>query len=312
MEQSIKAKKIRKPLTRKARRTLTFFAFISPWLIGFTAFTIVPMIMSLIYSFTDVSMATVQDELSFLGFDNFIYIFTKDDDFKRAILNTFVFAGVKVLLLTVFSLLFALLLNAKIIGRKVFRVLIYLPSIIPIVSVSLLWKLLFSGEQFNVINFFLSYLGLQPVNFLSSNTAMGTIIFISIWSGLGPNMLIFLAAIQNVDTQLMEAAELDGAGPFRKFISVIVPAIKPVLFFVVLTSLIGSLQAYAEVELLTGGGPGVSTLTMSMSIVNNAFKTIGIKTLGYACAQGWIVFLLTFVLTLIYIIRQNKALKNSR
>ncbi len=288
-----------------------FFMYISPWLIGFACFTIVPMVLSMIYSFTDVKMATVNSsKLNFINFRNYIYIFTEDKDFQRAILNTLAYAFIKVGLLVIFALLLALLLNRKVFGRKIFRVLIYLPAVIPVVSVSLLWKLIFTGGENNVANYFLSYLGLAPVNFFGNATsAMGTIIFVGIWSGLGPTMLILLAAIQGVSSDLLEASELDGANAFHRLIYIIIPTISKALVFVVLTSLISSLQAYAEVKLLTEGGPGNATTTMSLLIVANAFKTLGNKTLGYACAQGWVVFLMTFVFGLVYVLLSTKKEK---
>lgn len=291
------------------KKILRFFAYISPWLIGFTAFTIIPMGMSLIYSFTDAKMVTVNSEpLNFVGLKNYFLIFTEDKDFQRAILNTLIYSVIKVALLVIFSLLIALLLDKKIIGRKVFRVMIYLPAVIPVVSVALLWKLIFTGGEFNIINYFLSYLGIAPVNFFGNGvSAMGTVIFVGIWSGLGPTMLIVLAAIQGVPKDLLEAASLDGANSVQRLIHIIIPCISKALIFVILTSLISSLQAYAEVKLLTEGGPGNSTTTMSLLIVSNAFKTLGKKTLGYACAQGWLVFAFTLVFGIIYVKLSTKG-----
>lgn len=285
------------------KKIAKFFAYISPWLIGFTAFTIIPMVMSLIYSFTDAKMVTVNSEpLNFIGLKNYISIFTEDKDFQRAILNTLIYSFIKVALLVISAVLIALLLDKKIIGRRVFRVMIYLPAVIPVVSVALLWKLIFTGGEFNIINYFLSYLGLAPVNFFGNGaTAMGTVIFVGIWSGLGPTMLIVLAAIQGVPKELLEAAQLDGANSLHRLIFIIIPCISKALIFVILTSLISSLQAYAEVKLLTEGGPGNATTTMSLLIVSNAFKTLGKKTLGYACAQGWLVFAFTLVFGVIYV-----------
>ena len=122
-------------------------------------------------------------------------------------------------------------------------------------------------------------------------------------------MLILLAAIQGVSSDLLEASELDGANAFHRLIYIIIPTISKALVFVVLTSLISSLQAYAEVKLLTEGGPGNATTTMSLLIVANAFKTLGNKTLGYACAQGWVVFLMTFVFGLVYVLLSTKKEK---
>lgn len=293
----------RKHLGPHEKKTIgRFFLYISPWLIGFALFTILPLVLSLIFSFTNVSMATViSDPWEFIGLKNYISIFTQDDDFKRAIFNTFVFASIKVAFLVLFALLIAMLLNTPIIGRKIFRVMIYLPAIIPAVSVALLWRLIFTGGEFNVANYLLSYLGFQRVNFFGNGvSSMGVVIFVSIWGGLGPTMLILLAALQDIPKDIQEAALLDGANAFQRFIHITLPTIYPAIFFSIVTGLIGSLQEYTETKLLTEGGPGNATLTMSMSIVSNAFKTIGNKTLGYASAQGWVVFLLTFILTLIY------------
>ena len=300
---------VRQKIGRKERENrIKFFTYISPWLIGLSLFTIVPMILSVIYSFTDVKMTTVNsDPLNFIQFDNYIYIFTEDKDFQQAILNTFVYAIVKVALIVLLALLFALVLNRKIFGRKTFRIMLYLPAVIPVVSVSLLWKLIFTGGEFNVANYFLSYLGIAPVNFFATGvSSMGTLIFVG---GLGPTMLIILAAIQGVSQELIEASQLDGANAFQRLIHITLPSISKAMVFVVLTSMISALQAYAEVELLTAGGPGNSTMTMSLLIVQNAFKTLGRKTLGYACAQGWVVFLMTFGLALIYVILSTKKEK---
>ena len=135
---------MKKKIGRKERENrIKFFTYISPWLIGLSLFTIVPMILSVVYSFTDVKMTTVNsDPLNFIQFDNYIYIFTEDKDFQQAILNTFVYAIVKVALIVLLALLFALVLNRKIFGRKTFRIMLYLPAVIPVVSVSLLWKLI--------------------------------------------------------------------------------------------------------------------------------------------------------------------------
>lgn len=303
---------VRQKIGRKERENrIKFFTYISPWLIGLSLFTIVPMILSVIYSFTDVKMTTVNsDPLNFIQFDNYIYIFTEDKDFQQAILNTFVYAIIKVALIVLLALLFALVLNRKIFGRKTFRIMLYLPAVIPVVSVSLLWKLIFTGGEFNVANYFLSYLGIAPVNFFATGvSSMGTLIFVGVWSGLGPTMLIILAAIQGVSQELIEASQLDGANAFQRLIHITLPSISKAMVFVVLTSMISALQAYAEVELLTAGGPGNSTMTMSLLIVQNAFKTLGKKTLGYACAQGWVVFLMTFGLALIYVILSTKKEK---
>ncbi|MDX9691060.1 MAG: sugar ABC transporter permease [Acholeplasmataceae bacterium] len=288
--------------------TKLFYLYISPWLIGLTLFTLVPMLLSLTFSFTSVKMASATTEnINFIGLKNYIDLFTNDSDFVRSISNTFVYAGFKVIFTVMIALFIALLLNGKVIGRKWFRTMIYLPAIIPVVSVALLWKMIFTGNEMNIANFFLSYLGLAPVNFFgSASSSMGTLIFIGVWSGLGPVMLILLASIQGIPQDMVEAAELDGVNALSKLRYIIIPTISPTLFFVALTGLIGSLQAYAEIKLLTDGGPGVSTLTMNLLIVRNAFNNLGRKTLGYASAQGWIAFGFSMILTIFFLKTVNK------
>lgn len=313
-ESEIQSLTRKKHFNPEKRKTALFFAYISPWLIGLTCFTIIPIAISFILSFTSVSMMNFStDPREFVGIDNYIRIFTEDTNFHRALLNTFVYAFTKVFLLTFIALLIALLLNKKIIGRKVYRVLIYLPSIIPVVSVALLWKMIFTGNEQNIISYVLSFIGVKPINFFGSEfSSMATIIFIGIWNGLGPTMLILLAGIQGIDNDIIEASELDGVNVWQKFIHIILPNLYPTLFFVILTGLISSLQAYAEIKLLTNGGPGIATLTTSMLIYDNAFKSIGNKTLGYASTQGWIVFVLTLILTIIYMSANNSKEKKDK
>lgn len=288
--------------------TKLFYMYISPWLFGLIAFTLFPMVISLVFSFTNVKIANAtQAKLNFVGFKNYIDILRFDKDFIRSIRNTFTYATIKVAFILILGLLIALLLNSKIAGKKIFRTMIYLPAIIPVVSVALLWKLIFTGNEMNIANFFLSYLGIAPVNFFGTATSsMATVIFIGIWGGLGPVMLILIAALQGVSKEMIEASELDGAGVFSKFFYIILPTISSSLFFVGLTNMIGSIQAYAEIKLLTNGGPGISTITMNMIIVQNAFNNLGKKTLGYASAQGWIVFLISLVFTIIFLKTVNK------
>lgn len=299
--------KQRKSFNPEKRKTMLFFAYISPWLIGLTLFTLVPICISFILSFTNTSMMNFSsDPWEFVGIDNYLRIFREDATFLRALLNTFIYAFVKVFLLVIIALLIALLLNKKIVGRKVFRVLIYLPSIIPVVSVALLWKMIFTGGEYNIVNYVLSFFGFPAIDFFGGEvSSMATIIFIGIWNGLGPTMLILLAGIQGIDHDIIEASELDGVNVFQKFWHIVLPSLSSTIFFVTLTSLISSLQVYAEVQLLTEGGPGIATTTTSLLIVQNAFKSIGSKTLGYASAQSWIVFVITLALTLIFMAMSN-------
>jgi len=292
----------------KKKENRNFYFFISPWLIGLTLFTLIPLALSLYFSFTDVVMSSALDGVhEIIGFANYQRIFTKDADFITSIGNTFVYTIFKVLFSLILALIFALLFNSSIFGKKIDRVLVYLPAIIPTVSVALLWQMLFTGGTANVINYLITSIGFKAVDFFGSNTqAMSTTIFVGVWSGIGPSMLILLAALQNVPVELQEAAELDGAGPITKFFNITLPMISSSIYFIALTGVIGGLQAYAEIKLLTNGGPGIATKTMNMFIIDNAFNTLGNKTLGYASAQGWVVFAITLVFTIIYLKLSSK------
>ncbi len=307
-ESSVEEKKKETPKVPKTgsfqrQNVKLFFLYVSPWIIGFAAFTIVPMIFSLMFSFTNVVFSTATTKpMNVVGFKNFAKVF-EDTAFLTSIGNTFLMAILKVVLLTICSLLIAVLLNQKIPGKKVWRVFVYLPSVIPVVSCAMLWELMFKGlgSSQNIVSYALSLIGINNVAFLEDPfLSKMVIVFIGVWGGLGPNMFIFLAALQGVPNDIIEASSLDGAGACRRFFSIVVPTIAPTVFFVSLTGMIGSLQMYAEVELLTGGGPGGATNTMNLLIVLNAFdSTPGGKTgMGYACAQAWIVFLIVLILTI--------------
>ena len=307
----LEVRRKKKTFDPEKRKTMLFFAYISPWLIGLTLFTLIPICISFVLSFTNTTMMNFSsDPWEFIGVENYLRIFQEDTTFQRALLNTFLYAFVKVVLLVIIALLIALLLNKKIMGRKVFRILIYLPSIIPVVSVSLLWKMIFTGGEYNIVNYALSFLGFPAIDFFCGEvSSMTTIIFIGVWSGLGPTMLILLAGIQGIDNDIVEASELDGVNVFQKFWHIVLPSLSSTIFFVTLTSLISSLQVYAEVQLLTEGGPGIATMTTSLLIYQNAFKSIGSRTLGYASAQSWIVFAITLVLTLVFMTMSNHKAK---
>lgn len=287
----------------KSKETLNFYLFILPWIIGFSLFTIIPMFSSLYYSFRRVSFIDLYDSGQFIGIENYAAIF-KDDLFLASIGNTFFYAFMKTFLSIAIALLFALLLNQKFGGNKIARVLVYLPAIIPSVASIMVWSQLFS-KDFSLINYFLSFFKIPPVDWTSYSNSMGSVLLMAVWTGIGPNMIIILAALQGVSKELLEAAELDGANAVQRLFKVVIPTISPTLFFISITSIISGLQAYAEMQLLFGSGTD-KTLTMAWNVVLNAFSLDGSKTMGYACAQAWVLFLIIIVFTLIYFRVSNK------
>lgn len=283
----------------RRREAFSFYGFISPWMIGFLLFTIVPMFISLYCSFHSVNVMSIgKGSLPFVGLKNYIMTLTSDDDFLKSIFNTFYFTAVKVAIVIAVSLGIAVLLNQAIPLKRVFRTLIYLPAIIPVVGATLLWQFLFSYD-YSLVNYALSLMGIPGIKFLSINNAMNSIITMSVWGAVGPTMTIFIAALQAVPNDLYEAVTIDGGNDWDKFRHITIPIISPTLFYLTVTGIIGGLQAYTEMKLLTNGGPGNATVTMSMLIVNNAFSGDALG-MGYACAQAWILFALTLVFTIVF------------
>lgn len=288
---------------RQKRETAQFYLYILPWIVGFSLFTIIPMISSLVYSFQKVSILDLNGTGTIIGFQNYINIF-KDDLFLSSIGNTFLYAFAKTFVSLFLALLFALLLNKKFRGNKLVRILVYLPAIIPSVASIMVWSQLFS-KDFSLLNYFLSFFGISPIDWTSYSNSMGSVLLMGIWTSIGPNMLICLAALQGVPEEVIEASKLDGANAVERLFSVTIPTISPTLFFISITGIIGGLQAYAEMQLLFGNGTD-KTLTMAWNVVLNAFSLDGSKTMGYACAQAWVLFVIIIIFTAIYFKVSNK------
>ena len=272
-----------------------FWLFVSPWIIGFLCFTAIPMVVSIVLSFTKARVSTLMRKpLEFVGFLNYKEMFTVDKLILRSIGNTFVYSFAKVFLSILFGLLAALLLNCKYKGRNIFRTLIYTPCIIPAVASGLLLQLIFFQDR-SLLVYVFDALGIGRLQFGSKQLAMPTIILSGAILGIGGNMVMILAGLQSVPSDIMEAAELDGAGGLKKLWYITLPMISPTLFFMMVTGFIGGLQAYAEIELVTGRSE--YTMTMTMFVMDNAFGGIG---MCYACAAAWIIFGVILAFTMIF------------
>ena len=294
----------KKTFKQKWKKYRNFYLYVSPWIIGFSLFTIIPMVFSLITSFTDATALTLfSDNNSFISFDNYKLIFTNDPDFIKSITNTVTYAVFRTIFVIVLSLAMAMLVF-KLPCSKLLRTFAYLPSVIPIVGAALIWQLLFDTNA-SVFNNLLVSIGLNPIEFSSYDNALGSVILMSVWTGIGPTMIIFTAAIAQVPDDLLESAEIDGANKWQKFSKIILPLIIPNILFVAITGMISGLQAYAEMDLLFGGGPGDATITMTMQVVGNMYAD-SVKGFGYACAQSWVIFLLVMVFTVIFFALNKK------
>lgn len=285
--------------TKKKRNneTLSFYLFILPFLIGFSLFTVFPMIMSLLFSFNKISILDyAQGFWNFNHFQNYADILS-DSKFFIAMKNTFVFAILRVSLTMLIALGFAILLNKKIPGRKIFRTLIYIPAILPVVGSAVLWKQLFDGRS-SIFSYVLSFVGIHvdPVLWLGEY-GLYSAIFMSIIMNIGPAMIIILAGLQGIPQDLVEAAQIDGAPAYKIFFRITLPFISSVLFFLSITNMISCLQTYAEIDLLIGQ-LSESSMTMSMLVMYN-YKDPRIG-LGYSSAMAWLIFLIVLVFTSVY------------
>ncbi len=279
-------------LRQAAWEEIDFYIGISPWLIGFLLFTGGPILASLGISFTEWKLITPP---TWVGADNYVRLFTRDPLFWVALTNTAYYTFLSVPLGVVAALLIAMLVNQKVPGVALFRTIFYLPSVTAGVAVALLWFWIFNPE-FGLLNYALSLIGIQgPEWLLSQQWAKPALILMSLWS-VGSGMVIFLAGLQGLPQHLYDAARIDGATQWQEFRHVTMPMLTPVLFFMLVVSTISSFQTFTNVYVMTRGGPGTSTLMISLYLYENAFEFL---KMGYASALAWVLFAAILVLTVI-------------
>ena len=211
-------------------------------------------------------------------------------------LNTSIYTFFTVPVAMAIALLIALMLNTRLAGRAIFRTAIFIPQVTATIAVALVWLWIYDPRS-GLANAVLSFLGLDGPAWLSSTDwAMPAVIVVGIWQGIGLKMLIYLAALQSLPTDLYEAASVDGASKVRQFFSLTLPLLRPATFFVFVTSVIGAFQSFDQVYILTDGGPANSTTMMTYEIYKSAFREF---RMGYACAQSLVLFALLLFLTLL-------------
>ncbi len=276
----------------EAQEARYFWLFISPWIIGFLAFQGGPILASLFFSFTDWNLF---GDIRLIGLDNYSRLFTLDDVFRASLINTAYYSFGHIFPAVAFAFAAALLLNRGIKGLPLFRTVYYMPAIVPAVSSAVIWKWVFHPD-FGLLNSFLQILGLPKVPWLGSTEwAMPALIIMS-WWGFGVSMVILLAGLQGVPEHLLEAARIDGAGPWDEFRHVVVPMVSPVIFFVMIIQVIGSFQVFTPSYIMTDGGPGTATLTLVLYLYRNGFNYL---KMGYASAIAWVLFAIVLALTLL-------------
>lgn len=287
---SLSTKKSRPgPLARMESRQA--LGFVSPALLGLALFTIVPVGLSFVMGLFDWPSF---GERTFVGFGNYITLFTESPDFWPAMRNTAVFTILYVPVSIALSLLLALALGPRIRGRGALRVLFFIPVVTPMVANVLIWKMLLQPQGlFNGAA--KGWFGMDLPNFLADpRWAMIMVVVMSVWQGIGYNMLIFSAALEQLPDSVVEAARIDGAKGFRMLRSVTLPMMSPAIFFASIMTMITSLQVFAQPQLLTGGGPGNSTQPLVQFIYNQGFK---FQDLGIAAAGAWILFAIIIAIT---------------
>lgn len=265
--------------------------FVSPWILGFCVFLAYPLIASIYFSFCDYS---VLKSPVYIGLDNYKELF-HDELFWTALKNTFLYAAIALPAGMASALILAMLLNAKVKGMTVYRTFFFIPSLVPQVSLAVLWLWVLNGEH-GVLNVVLSQIGITGPNWLSEPAwSKPAMVIMSVWGG-GNAMLIYLASLQDVPQQLIEAAELDGANGWQKTRNVTLPMISPVILFNGIMGIIGTLQVFTVPYIMfPNGTPARSTYFYAMYLFDNAFKY---QKMGYASAMGWIMFLIVLTLTL--------------
>ncbi len=277
-------------MTRETRDMMKGLAFVSPWIIGFCGFTLLPLVLSIYFSFCNYSL--LQPPL-FRGLYNF-NLLIRDPIFWQAVRNTAYYASLALPIGMVVALSIAVLLNCKIRGLGIYRTMIFLPSLVPAVASAMLWLWLFNA-QLGVINTFLRGIGIKsPPAWLNDvHYAMPALVLMSVW-GVGNTVIIYLAGLQAVPRELYEAAEIDGASPLRKIWHVTLPGISPVIFFNLIMGIIGTLQVFGTPYIMTGGGPQRSTYFYTMYVYDSAFMNL---KMGYASALAWVQLLIVLGLT---------------
>lgn len=272
--------------------------FLAPALSAIIFFFIIPVIAALLISFTDFDIYTFGDlrRLRFIGLLNYYKLFN-DELFFKALINTFYFVLVGGPLSILVSLSTALLLNSQLVKfKKIFRTIYFLPVITTIVAVAIVWRYLYH-PRFGILNYLISLIGINPIDWLGDPVyAMPAIIILAVWKNFGYNMILFIAGLQNIPTELYEAAELDGASSWFKFKTITLPLLAPTTFFTSIITMIGYFQLFAEPYVMTQGGPLNSTLSIVLYMYQEGFRW---WNMGYSVSIAFVLFVIILIGTII-------------
>jgi multiple sugar transport system permease protein len=275
------------------------YAFISPWLLGFLAFTLYPFLASLTFSFTRYDIVSPP---RWVGAANYQMLFTADPLFWKALGVTFRYALFAVPFGGVAGVGLALLLNLNLRGISLFRTIFYLPSVVPTVATSVIFLWILNPE-IGLVNGLLKNVGIVGPAWLQDKAwAPWSLVLMSVW-GAGGSMVIYLAGLKDIPTPLYEAAIIDGARAWQRLRHITLPMLTPVIFFNVVMGVIGAFQYFTEAYVMTQGGPEDSTLFYALYLFQRAWRYLD---MGYASAMAWILFLVVMALTSLIFRSQRK------
>jgi multiple sugar transport system permease protein len=266
--------------------------FVVPYLVLFVFFKLGPLAVNILASLTQLDITGIGN---FIGLGNFVKL-ASDTLFWKALGNTFYYLALVGPINIVGGFLLALLLNQPLRGRIATRTVVFMPYIIMVTVVGMIWRWILD-TRFGILNYYLSMLGIPAIPWLTSSAiSMIAIVIASVWWTIGYNTVIFLAALQDIPKELLDAAAIDGAGPLRKVINVVIPGVKSAVYFVVLTTVIYSMQVFGQVYTMTGGGPNYSTVTVVHYLYIQGFRTFH---LGYAASIGFVLFVTVIILSVL-------------
>ena len=286
---------------RAPQDTLRIIAYLTPGMTGFLVFIIIPLIASLIISLFSWSLLGTSE---FVGLDNYRRMISGEDPaFYTILKNTVVFAllytGANLIISTGISYWLQHLPNRF---SRVLRIIFFIPVVTPMAGNALIWRLLLNDE--GVVNSALNSIGLPSLPWLNNpSLAMGSLVIMSLWQGLGYNIVVLTAGLNGINQSILEASELDGATGFRRFFQVVFPILSPTFFFCTVMTVIGAFKVFAQPFFLTKGGPGESTNTIVLALYRNGFS---FDKLGYASALAWILFVIVMLLTALQFSQQKR------
>lgn len=283
---------------REKKEARAGWLFISPWVIGFVCLTGGPLLFSLYASFTNYNMTSRMD---FIGLENYIRMFTKDPVFWKSLGNTLYYVLLAVPSSCVCAIFLATLLNRKVKGTPIFRMLFYLPTVLSGVAVYQLWMQLLAPKS-GLVNSVLRLIGIEGPSWLADPAwTKPSLVMMRVWA-LGTSMLLYLSSMNSVSKELYEAADIDGASFMQKFRKITLPQISPIIFFDIITNMTGAFQVFQEALVMSKNGkgdPAGSLLFYNLHIYDEAFTRYN---MGYASAMAWFLLLIVMTITLINLV----------